>query len=113
MTDQRHTITLADKQTIIKTSKIKPKTVDLVKHFDNKYRYFTIHTILKDKISNAIGEGVDGKRANLKGAKYINFNLIRIYPQLELALWIESIKKTNKSIESESEDELVDIKIRP
>jgi hypothetical protein len=102
MTDQGQTITLADKQTIIKTSKIKPNTVDLVKHFDNKYPYFTIDTILKDKISNAIDEGVDGKRANLKGAKYINFNLIRIYPQLELALWMKLLNLSRKPISRSS-----------
>jgi hypothetical protein len=72
MTDQRtrncHTILLDDKKASIKASKTELKTVDLVKHFDNKYPYFTIDTILKNKeeILNVIDEGAHKKWANLK-----------------------------------------------
>jgi hypothetical protein len=56
MIHQRQTILLAGKKAIIKISKTKPKTVYIIKHFDNKYPYFTIDTILNNKeaILNAI-----------------------------------------------------------
>jgi hypothetical protein len=92
---KRQTISLADKQTIIEASETKPKTADLVKHFDNKYVYTTIDTILKNKenILQAIDGGADGKRANLKGAKN---------PELEEALltWFKDVRSENISVDS-------------
>jgi hypothetical protein len=91
---KRQTISLADKQTIIEASKTKPKTADLVKHFDNKYVYTTIDTILKnkDKILQAIEDGAGEKRAKLKGAKY---------PELEEALlnWLKDVRSENVSVD--------------
>jgi hypothetical protein len=88
------TISLADNQTIIEASETKPKTADLVKHFDNKYPYTTIDMILKntENILQAINGGADGKRANLKSAKN---------PELEEALltWFKDVRSENISVD--------------
>ena len=64
---KRQTITLAEKQAIIEASETK-STAQLVTHFNNKYKYTTIDTILKnkDKIQNAIDDGASGKRSKIK-----------------------------------------------
>lgn len=72
---KRQTITLEEKQAIIEASGTK-STVQLVTHFNNKYKESAIRGIVKsrDKIQEAIDNGAGGKRATLKGAKHSNLD---------------------------------------
>jgi hypothetical protein len=91
---KRQTITLEEKQSIIEVSKTKPKTSDLVSHFNNKYGESAIRNILnsKDKIQEAIDNGAGGKRATLKGAK--NSNLDEA-----LLKWLKDVRSENVAVD--------------
>lgn len=91
---KQQTITLEEKQSIIETSKRKPKTFDLVKHFNNKYGESTIRTIIKnkDKILEAIDEGAGGKRARLKGAKHSDV-------EEALLKWLKDVRSENVAVD--------------
>lgn len=91
---KRQTITLTEKQAIIKASETKPKTSDLVDHFSNKYKESTIRTIIKDKdkIQEAIDEGAGGKRAKLRGGKHSNM-------EEALLKWLKDVRSENVAVD--------------
>jgi len=87
---KRQTISLDEKQLIIEASKAKPKTSDLVAHFNNKYKESAIRGILKkkDDIQKAIDDGAGGKRSILRSVKH---------PELEEAVlkWLKEVRSEN------------------
>jgi hypothetical protein len=91
---KRQTISLDEKRIIIEASKTKVKTVDLVKHFNNKYKYTAIDGIIKKKneILEAIDNGASGKRTRIQDSKY---------PALEEALlkWLKEVRSENVPVD--------------
>lgn len=91
---KRQTISLDEKQLIIEASKAKPKTSDLVAHFNNKYKESAIRGILKkkDEIQEAIDDGAGGKRANLKSAKHSDL-------EESVLKWLKEVKSENVPVD--------------
>ena len=71
---KRQTISLAEKHEIIEASKTKPKTSELVTHFNNKYKYTAIDGILKNKVR--IEKAIDDW-ANNQRNRTVNKNLLK------------------------------------